>query len=421
MIPMQEHQTYFKSRQEALITMGSIVGPYVPTPPEGEWIQEDLTSDNTFTRVFFYGIGATRTHRNPDGTFYADFNELLNYPVRNGFDPYGGRAEFDENARVTRILIQDPIKERTKIVYPGDKKWEQAKFILRSTALASVTAYEHLVQSHFIWSNYFNIAASAHLSPDHPIRRLLQVHTYRSSWINRNGSRSLAPPGGILDRLLAFPHDVLVKYLEDAFTGFKFYTFPQFIESLGMKDVDGSIFPMAEDGLEYWDVVHKYIHDYIHTFYQSEDSLKSDQEVLAFWDQFNSTFPNGIPELSLPNLITVLTQTIHYVSSMHTQAGNTAPYARDPAFTQMAIPSDSLMGAPQMALTQSMLTVATTGKQPMMTENWSHIIPDEAKGVWNTFHKDLLHLSQQINIRNKQRPWKFNSMNPEHLVTSVAV
>jgi len=105
---------------------------------------------------------------------------------------------------------------------------------------------------------------------------------------------------------------------------------------------------------------------------------------------------------------------------MHIYAGNDSAYARDPAFAGSIVLDGSLMMTPQYSYTHSMLIVATVGKMPQMTEDFSHLLPADAQGVWREFNTSLVELSKIIDERNKSRPWVFNSMNPAHLVTSVA-
>jgi len=250
---------------------------------------------------------------------------------------------------------------------------------------------------------------------------LLHIHTYRTAFINKTAVTALAAPGGILERLFAFNNETMVKVLEDSFNNFHFKTFPELIKSLNMENVDGNIFPLGQDGMDYWKIVERYVHDYVHLFYNDTDRLIThDAEAVAFWDYLQNNFPNGLPELTIPNLITYITQFIHHVSSMHIYAGNDSPYARDPAFAGSIVYDGSLMTTPQYSFTQTMLIVGTVGKMPQIMEDFSHLLPPKALGIWKVFNAELTDLSKEIDERNKTRPWVFNSMNPSQLVTSVA-
>jgi len=420
-VPLAQEREFFENREKAVELLGSKYGAHIPPSPEGEWklSGDDVTSDRTLTRYFFYGIGAARPVRQSEedgGGFIVDLDPLLDYPVKKGYFPYQGKVFFNKYAEVTHIIYQG------KTVTPNDGfKWEFAKYLVRTSALVHVTAYEHLIQSHLIYSNITTNAAVTNLGPDHPLRRLLHIHTYRTAFINKTAVTALAPPGGILERLFAFNNETMVRVLEDAFTNYHFKTFPDLIKSLNMENVDGNIFPMGQDGMDYWMIVERYVHDYVHLFYDyTYSKITHDAEVVAFWNYLQKHFPNGLPELTIPNLITYITQFIHYVSGMHIHAGNDSAYARDPAFAGSIVKEGSLMTTPQYSFTQTMLIVATVGKMPQMTEDFSHLLPVQALGVWRNFNAELIALSKEIDFRNCTRPWVFNSMNPSQLVTSVA-
>jgi len=422
-VPLEGEKKNFENRKDAVELFGNKFGSHIPPSPEGEWKVcgdgHDVTSDLTLTRLFFYGIGAARVvHQSEEdgGGYTVDLDPLSAYPVIPGYVRYQGKVFFDKNAEVTQINCLG------QTVYPTDGYlWEFAKFLVRTSALTAVTAYEHLIQAHLIWANITTNATVINLSPDHPLRRLLHIHTYRTAFINKTAVTALTPHGGILNRMFSFPHDTLVKVLDDSFTSFNYYTFPELIKSLNMENVDGKIFPMAEDGMDYWKIVYRYVHDYVHLFYDDTYSkITHDAEVVAFWTYLQKDFPNGLPELTIPNLVEYITQFIHYVSGMHIHAGNDSAYARDPAFTGTIVKDGTLIQPPQCSYTQTMLIVATVGKMPQMTEDFSHLLPANAQGVWKVFNSELVALSNVINERNTSRPWVFNSMNPSHLVTSVA-
>lgn len=124
-------------------------------------------------------------------------------PVREGFRRYGAKVYFDLEQKC--IGIYDSAKK--KLFVPGDEGWEKAKFIARSSALLLATAREHLMQSHMAVSNYVSLASIKHLPPSHPIRRLVNVFTFRANYVNDSAFSTLVPEQSILHHGTAFEYE----------------------------------------------------------------------------------------------------------------------------------------------------------------------------------------------------------------------
>jgi len=308
-----------------------------------------------------------------------------------------------------------------KSVKPGDEEWERAKFLLRSTGLMVVTAADHLAWGHLIYSNHTNIAASECLEGHHPIRRLLQVHLYHAAYVNSTATVLLIPYGGSLSRNLAFTHDSLPQVLDISYKSLKYETFPQFLKRQGMDKVDPDLFPMALDGLEYYQIVYKYVHDYVNIYYKNDGAVEHDAQIQEFWKKLTDLFPCKLPSLSKDALIQYITQFIFTVSGWHSQAGNVSAYFRDPAFAAPACPEGLLMSYPPMTFIQTLIAVGTAGNMPQVTDDWSHLmLDDESKKVLSIFRQELIELSKVIDSRNEKRIC-YNNFNPKYIHSSISV
>jgi hypothetical protein len=160
---------------------------YLLSIPTHEW--EEQSSDEAISRIFWYGYGAVFV-MGPEFSELYDGGELTGFQidldisgleVRKGFRPYGFRIWFDVDQHV--VSIYDPAQER--LLMSGDgQQWEEAKFLVKVTVMATVTAREHLLWSHLISSNTMARAMTIHLPPNHPIRRMLSVFTFNTNNVN---------------------------------------------------------------------------------------------------------------------------------------------------------------------------------------------------------------------------------------------
>ena len=107
----------------------------------------DMLTDESFSRIFFYGLGsvlmAKQQHvsRSEYGPFLVDI-PLQDLKLRDDekFRPLGARIHFSREQMVT--AIHDHANNKTFV--PGDEGWEEAKMLARCSAFLLVTAREHL-------------------------------------------------------------------------------------------------------------------------------------------------------------------------------------------------------------------------------------------------------------------------------------
>jgi len=193
-----------------------------------------------------------------------------------------------------------------------------------------------------------------------------------------------------------------------------------------MKDVDPKLYPLAQDGMEFWNILYKYVSSYINIYWKNDQELLNDRELFIFWDVLSKSFPGpGLPSLTLQSIAEVLTQFIFYVSAVHTQVGSVGAYCKEPDFAAGCVGENQRIAFPQNFYAQISITVATAGEMPMMLDDWSHLFErKDAKDVFAIFHNELQQLSKTIDERNKNkkiRKWPFNNFNPAHTETSIAV
>ena len=89
-----------------------------------------------------------------------------------------------------REPIQIDVPHIEEPVTPGHDKWEEAKYVVRSSVITEITAIDHLLYAHLTVSNGGTRGATEHLGSEHPLRRFLKPFTFRANKINDQASRS---------------------------------------------------------------------------------------------------------------------------------------------------------------------------------------------------------------------------------------
>jgi arachidonate 15-lipoxygenase len=179
----------------------------------------DMSTDESFSRYFFNGFGVVglaaqkETSKSGLGPFEVDI-PIQDFEVRPGFRPYGARVHFDADQKPTGIF--DYAKDT--LVKPGDDDWESAKWLAKSTAFTLNTVKEHLMWGHLTVSNSLTFTCTNNLPPDHPIRRLLTIFTYRTNTINDQAFAALVPDVSTLHRATSLTYPALQKMFEVSYT-----------------------------------------------------------------------------------------------------------------------------------------------------------------------------------------------------------
>lgn len=167
-------------RQAAQHELGKIL-----PPSPNNWT--DFASDEACSRLAFYAIGQLHLTgivdsdktvcQLPEETVCkVDLAFLHKYSTRTGFERYGCIAYFS----VTKKLLGIYWCSGNRLVQPGHSDWEHVKYVYRSSLMAGVTIWDHLVNVHWIISNNVVYAIRENLSANHSLRRLLKPHTFET-------------------------------------------------------------------------------------------------------------------------------------------------------------------------------------------------------------------------------------------------
>lgn len=451
-MPQAEEPRWFRSEFEGAVTYEALVAPFAPTP---NTMWKDLVSDDGLLDFFMYGLGQSylvgRDHESlaqlrskyggkiPENTTHiVDYTWIAEYKVRERCARYGFIACFDlsqpwfgKEEGILCIYVShwdwDKWPDQNKRKGGGGPKpnpwqkrptpettvrdrltWEHAKYVIKASIGTGMTLKEHLTWQHWIVSNSGSLAAREKLERHHQLRRLLHPFLVRSASINYMTTLTLVPEKRYVHRAAGFEYDTnadgepgLVASFDYCMKTWKFDTFPERVKSrcLG-KSLEENL-PWAQDGIELWNTLRRFVETWLTIYYPDERSVAEDPEVNEFWDMVNGLppGPDGTPEkgygYKLPplregkgafeNLVDYVTHLIFGVTADHELYGSVIQYFTTPMGLTTKIwnetyedndldESGQVMQDVQTFL-QALIVIAGTGvPMPKLIADWTFLI-----------------------------------------------
>lgn len=393
----------------------------------------DMQSDESFSRIFFYGMGATllvaqdhsEAPRSDLGPFVVDI-PLQDLEVRPGFRKYGCRIHFSKDQRVTGI--HDYANNKT--VKPGDDGWAQAKWLAKVNTFFLVTAREHLVWTHLLVSNTATKESIVRLPPNHPLRRLLTIFTYRSTEINTSAFDGLVPRYSLLHRSTALKYESMKTLFDSAYLSSNaFEPFPQRKISPDLMElVDQGKFPFVSQGIEYYRIVEGFVRDWI--------SRAGESKIV---DDFGRSFYEGMRRSSLGqkyvipvyrsinDMVQLVSQIIFMVTAYHELVGNVVDYTSqvNRAGFRIANTDETTLDVQSLLMT-AIIAASTSIRMPQLMADFPNFFsaggaPAYEREVWNSFLEKLRKQSQKVQDADANREVEFRYFDPARFECSVSV
>ena len=393
----------------------------------------DMQSDESFSRIFFYGMGATLlaaqdssdSPRSDLGPFVVEI-PLHELAVRAGFRKYGCRIHFSQDQKVTAVY--DYAIDKT--ITPGEEGWDQAKWLAKVNTFFFVTAREHLVWNHLIVSNVATRESIVHLQPNHPLRRLMTIFTYRSTEVNTSAFDNLVPKHSLLHRSSAFTYSSMTKLFDAAYVSSNaFEPFPERnINPPLTKLVDEGKFPFVSEGIEYYQVVEDFVRDWVAK--AGEDNIMDPQGMMFYKGMREASLGQKyvIPEYQgIDDLVKVVTQIIFMVTAYHELVGNIVDYTCDINRAGFRVSnSDETTMDIQSLLIAAVISATTSVRMPPLMAEYPNFFgaggaPAYEREVWNVFVDKLKAQSLKVKEADEKRDVEFKYFDPERFECSVSV
>ncbi|GLJ05591.1 hypothetical protein SUGI_0020820 [Cryptomeria japonica] len=241
------------------------------------------------------------------------------------------------------------LTETERNVYTPAQEGEEGALWLLAKAHASVNdAGYHQLISHWLKTHAviepFIIATHRQLSKMHPLHKLLLPHYVGTMEINASARQILISAGGIIEKTFT-PSRYAMELSSKAYKHWKLNEqgLPTDLIKRGMAVADSSAphglrlliedYPYAVDGLDIWAALKQWVSDYVSLYYKSDDAIKEDAEVQAWWKEVVNVGHGDLKEESgwykiesVAEAVEAIT-TIVWVASAHHAAVNFGQYA----------------------------------------------------------------------------------------------
>lgn len=424
--PLVDDSTEFASAQEGGDVMGAIANESLRPLELTPW--SELRSDEAISQFAFAGLAAHRLEKidnDNDGAVYkSDWTWLHGLELRPGHEAYGAAAYFDANATLRKIYWS----HGGEIVRPGDPEWNHAKWAYKASVMVGATLRDHLVGLHFTSSANLAHSAVRYLNPGHPLRRLLKPHTYGTASINIVAISTLATEYCFLHRATAFTWQGILDGFELAHSTFEFEPMKEHLAENGMDAAPADIYPWGDDGVGFFDIVHRHVSRYVHLYYEDDASVHADAEAQAFWQGlFRTGGKNVVAAVSSRQRLSyVVAHQIFLVTGLHNHVGNVADYLRDPTFVSAKLRAGTEVADRQSSFQELNIALATAMPAPRLIADYTHLLLSDkhlsqTTAAFRDFQADLTAYAEVIQERNKHRRFPCASFDPKKMVSSVSI
>ncbi|KAL5160229.1 Seed linoleate 9S-lipoxygenase [Glycine soja] len=274
--------------------------PHVIRVSKSGWM-----TDDEFAREMIAGVNPNVIRRLQALSTQRLF--ILDY--QDAFIPYLTRINSLPTAKAyatrTILFLKDdgtlkPLAIELSKPHPdGDNLGPESIVVLPATEGVDSTIWL-LAKAHVIVNDSvmepFAIATNRHLSVLHPIYKLLYPH-YRDT-ININGlaRQSLINADGIIEKSF-LPGKYSIEMSSSVYKNWVFtdQALPADLVKRGLAIEDPSAphglrlviedYPYAVDGLEIWDAIKTWVHEYVSLYYPTDAAVQQDTELQAWWKE----------------------------------------------------------------------------------------------------------------------------------------
>merc|ERR1719402_725506 len=310
-------------------------------------VRDGIPSNYTITDADLQGVltdGKTIESEIKEGRlFMVDNSRMVDYAAginKRTNKPYFTCSPFlllrcNKDGHLEPLAIQLHSNRATEnpVWTPKDEKydWLAAKICFSYSNLVLQQMGTHLVECHFL-TEPFCVALYRRLSRNHPMYKFLYPHVADVNVVNTAGRQVLVDPAGPLQSVMSIGGEGAQKLLRDVFKNYKFskMDMPAELKKRGTDDPNMILeYGFREWGLQYWDVIQKYVNNMIDIYYKSDEDVQTDGELQAYFYEvkhigFHYMEDSGLPDnvQSCDELKTILTRLIFHVTINHSAQGN---------------------------------------------------------------------------------------------------
>lgn len=344
----------------------------------------------------------------PD-TYEWDLRSLADYEVHPGLVPLGVSVAFTQSEARLRATSIDSALGRCA---PGDPDWQRSVELALCAATTHTSLVRHYNWVHLVPGSAFAIATRNALPTDHPVKRLLWPHVFRtqfSNWVTTMGQLSV---GGDFESIFSFTRPALLRLFDDTHDAFDATLLDPERDAVRRGVIDrGLDLPVLANSMAHHEVMCAHAARYLRAYYADDAALAADSSVQGWYAALDRLIPNGVAPLgdvtSIDSASRLIGSLIHLVSYQH-EARGTLLWNYQP-WTQVQPIRIYANGQAEPVDVYQRLINANFGlnirRTPMMRDFSYLAIDDKGRAAFRAYLSDLLALQTRLESEPKAL-WK---------------
>lgn len=340
------------------------------------------------------------------------------------------------------------------VFLPSDPRytWLVAKIYFNNADASYHQSCTHLGFTHLLMEGVV-VCTHRNLSPSHPLYKLLAPHFLFLLAINRRGLYKLISPGGWVDKTMTVGCKGMFELIVKGLSQWRMDVHgivPNEIKSRQVECDVLPIYPYRDDAMQIYMTIRRYVSKIVHRFYDSDDKLISDYELLKWRAELvkdrnlGGCGLQGVPGeendrfTNAEEVVDTLTAIISTCSLGHAAANfqQYDEYAFPPNYPGILLgkpptdktpltENDILVRLPNkettldiMVITKILSTKATKSLGDFESQFMYH--PACVKAA-KEFQEELAQISRQIKLRNMSQGYPYDWLDPEFIPNAISI
>jgi Lipoxygenase len=221
-----------------------------------------------------------------EDAYELDLRWMTRYQVRESLARPGGRALLGvRDGRLT-----------TAAVHHDGVPPELARAVLIAGLNEDLTTFRHNLSIHLATLTSFALATTNELGARHPVRRLLH-HCFHTVLIGNREVAEFQFAGARGFSATIFSHDAaeLARMANDYIGRFDFWDFEPDTQFRNRGTTQTPFdYPYRDNVLRLWAETTAYVKDYLRLYYEGDDPVRDDAELVRWARELDRLVPNGV-------------------------------------------------------------------------------------------------------------------------------
>ncbi|XP_060063390.1 allene oxide synthase-lipoxygenase protein-like isoform X2 [Ylistrum balloti] len=389
--------------------------------------------------------------------FYIDYKVLEGVPCSGGRMICAPIGLFFVNKEGKLMPIAIQLKQKpgkdNPVFLPTDPEytWLTAKLWFNNADCSYHQAFTHLGSTHLMMEGV-TVVTNRNLSKSHPVFKLLAPHSLYLLAINTRALGKLVSPGGWVDKAMSIGRLGMFEIVRRGACAWRMDVQGALRKDLENRGVlDENVLPgyyYREDALPLYDIIKKYVSNYLALYYDSPQKVQGDKEIKDWGHELVKPIPDGgcglkgVPgdgKFETVDQLTVCLTSVIFTCSVAHAATNFAQYDQygfppaypasmngKPPTDKSPLTEECVMDAlPDKATTLDTMIItkilSDKGTNSLGDFEVNYVFDPAALAVVEEFRHDLKKLSLVIKEKNNKRNPRYPWLDPEEVPNSISI